>query len=146
MELTIYLAGQIHDPWREEIRKEAERRGLPFRFVGPQEDHGLSDDIGEKILGTQPNARWKDETASQVNNLRTRVLMNKADVVVAFFGEKFRQWNTAMDASLAITSDIPVILIRDTGLHHGLKELSNRAQLVVETPSQALDALEYVLK
>ena len=83
MELTVYLAGQIHDDWRDEIRAEAERQGLPIAFVGPQDDHATSDDIGEAILGEQPNARWKDETASQVNNLRTRVLMAKADVVVA---------------------------------------------------------------
>jgi YtoQ family protein len=145
MELTVYLAGQIHDDWRDEIRAEAERRGLPITFVGPQDDHATSDDIGEAILGEQPNARWKDETASQVNNLRTRVLLNRADVVVALFGEKYRQWNTAMDAATGIAIGKPVILIRDPNLHHALKELSQRAQLVVETPAQAVQALAYIL-
>lgn len=146
MELTVYLAGQIHDDWRDEIRAETEKRGLPITFVGPQDDHATSDDIGETILGEQPNARWKDETASQVNNLRTRVLMAKADVVVALFGEKYRQWNTAMDAATGIAMNKPVILIRDPKLHHALKELSQRAQLVVETPAQAVQALEYILR
>ena len=91
MELVVYLAGQIHDPWRGEVRAEAERLGLGVRFVGPQEDHGVSDGIGEEILGEQPDGRWKDEVASQVNNLRTRVLMNKSDVVIACFGETYRQ-------------------------------------------------------
>jgi YtoQ family protein len=145
MGLTVYLAGQIHDDWRDEIRAEAERQGLPITFVGPQDDHATSDDIGEAILGEQPNARWKDETASQVNNLRTRVLMAKADVVVALFGEKYRQWNTAMDAATGIAAGKPVILIRDPKLHHALKELSQRAQLVVETPAQAVQALAYIL-
>ena len=45
---------------------------------------------GEKILAEQqPTPRWKDEVASQVNNLRTRVLMGKADVVIALFGDKY---------------------------------------------------------
>jgi YtoQ family protein len=145
MELTVYLAGQIHDDWRAEIRAKAEERGLPITFVGPQEDHDLSDGIGEKIIGEQPSARWRDEVASQMNNLRTRVLMNRADVVIALFGEKFRQWNTAMDAALAIASDTPLIIIRPEGHIHALKELSNRAQVTVETIDQALEALEYIL-
>ncbi|MEE8141628.1 MAG: YtoQ family protein [Planctomycetota bacterium] len=146
MHLTVYLAGQIHDDWREQLRAEARRRELPLHFVGPQEEHALSDHIGEQILGEQPNSRWKDEMASQVNNLRTRVHLERADVVVAFFGEKFRQWNTAMDATLALAAGKPVILIRDPSLHHALKELSQRVQLVVERPEQALDALEYTLR
>ena len=119
---------------------------MNLAFFGPQEDHALSDNIGEKIIGEQPNARWKDEVASQVNNLRTRVQLAKADVVIALFGDKYRQWNVAMDASLAMSHDKPVIVVRDPSLHHALKEMSQRAQLVVDTPEQALDALEYVLK
>ncbi len=146
MELTVYLAGQIHDDWRAEVRAEAEKTDLPLCFVGPQEDHALSDNIGEDILGKQPNPRWKDEVASQVNNLRTRVLMGKADVVIALFGEKYRQWNTAMDAASAIALGKPVILIRSPEHHHALKELSERAQLVVETPTQAVAALCYIFR
>ena len=146
MQLTVYLAGQIHDDWRRQVRAEAEKRELPIRFVGPQEDHALSDNIGENILGTQPDRRWKDEVASQVNNLRTRVLMNQSDVVVTLFGEKYRQWNTAMDAATGITLGKPVIIIRDPDHHHALKELSERAQLVVETPAQAVEALAYILR
>ena len=146
MELTVYLAGQIHDDWRNEIRAEALARRLAVQFVGPQEDHGLSDSIGENILGEQPNARWKDELASQVNNLRTRVLLNRADVVIALFGEKYRQWNTAMDAATGVALGKPVIIIRSPEHHHALKELSQRAQLVVETPAQAVEALAYILR
>lgn len=145
MNLTVYLAGHIHDNWRSEIRTEAHRRNLNLRFVGPQENHSRSDGIGEEILGKQESPVARDATASQINNLRTRILMAKSDVVVALFGKEFRQWNTAMDASLAIALGKPVIIIRDPSLQHALKELSDRAQLVVEQPNQALDALMYVL-
>lgn len=146
MELVVYLAGQIHDDWRDQLRKKAEERGLPLVFKGPQENHDLSDDIGEQIKGEQPNKVYRDQAASEINNLRTRIWMNKADVVIALFGEKYRQWNTAMDAAVAIEAGKPLILVRPEGLVHPLKELSQRAQVVVETPDQALDALAYVLE
>ncbi|MDR6227393.1 YtoQ family protein [Desmospora profundinema] len=146
MQLTVYLAGQIHDDWREQLRIKAEERGMPIVFKGPQENHDRSDDIGESIKGTQPNQEYRDQAASEMNNLRTRVWMEKADVVVALFGEKYRQWNTAMDAAIAIQSNKPLILIRPKELIHPLKELAQRAQVVVETPDQALDALAYVLE
>lgn len=146
MTLTVYLAGEIHSSWREEIRQKAESLKLPLHFTGPMEDHDRSDNIGEEILGKQPNAVLKDEAASMINNLRTQLLMQKADVVVALFGEKYKQWNTAMDASAAITLGKPLILIRDESMHHALKELSNKAQVVVERPEQALKALAYVFE
>jgi len=146
MQLTIYLAGQIHDDWRERLRGEAREQGLPFDFVGPQEEHSLSDDIGEKIIGTQPDNRWKDEVASQMNSLRTRVLMENSDAVVALFGDRFRQWNVAMDCGIAIALGKPLILVRDPDLHHALKEISQRAQVTVDRPEQALEALSYIVK
>ncbi|EIT86109.1 hypothetical protein A374_07306 [Fictibacillus macauensis ZFHKF-1] len=146
MELTVYLAGQIHDDWRESIKEEAKKRNLPLTFVGPMENHDRSDHIGEEILGVQPNAILKDEAASKINNLRTDVLMNKADVVIALFGEQYKQWNTAMDASRAITLGKPLLLIRPAALHHPLKELSNKAALTCETPTQALQALSYIFE
>lgn len=146
MNLTVYLAGQVHDDWRNSYRTLARERDLPITFVGPQEEHDLSDAIGENILGPQGSPRWRDEVASQMNNLRTRIGLVRADAVVATFGEKYRQWNTAMDAGIAIGLDKPVIVVRDPSLHHALKELSQRAQATVETPEQAIDALAYVLR
>lgn len=146
MQLIVYLAGQIHDDWRKQLVKGAEERNLPLLFKGPQENHELSDDIGERIKGKQPNPIFRDHAASEVNNLRTRIWMQKADIVIALFGDKYRQWNTAMDASMALALNKPLILIRPASLHHPLKELAQRAQLVVETPEQALDALAYVFE
>ncbi|MBO8173454.1 MAG: YtoQ family protein [Bacillaceae bacterium] len=146
LSLTAYLAGQIHDNWRDELKQKAEQRGLPVLFVGPQTNHDRSDDIGEIIKGEQPGPVYKDEAASQINNLRTTVLMNKSDVVIALFGEKYKQWNTAMDAATAIQMGKPLILVRPESLHHPLKELANKAQVVVETPDQALEALAYIFE
>ena len=51
-----------------------------------------------------------------------------------------------MNTSAAIGADKPLIVIRDPGLHHALKELSQRAQLTVDTPAQAAQALAYILR
>lgn len=146
MELTVYLAGQIHDNWRDEIREKAKERNLPLKFVGPQTDHDRSDMIGEQIHGEQPGDYYRDDAASDINNFRTTVLMQKADIVIALFGEKYRQWNTAMDASAAITMNKPTIIIRPKSLIHPLKELSNKANVTVETVDQALDVISYIFE
>ncbi|MBR0580037.1 YtoQ family protein [Bacillus altitudinis] len=146
MQLTVYLAGEIHSQWRDEIKEKSQSLKLPVTFVGPMENHDRSDNIGEDILGGQPNAIFKDDAASDLNNFRTELLLNKADVVIARFGEKYKQWNTAMDASSAIAKGKPLILIRPKELHHPLKELSNKANITVETVNQAIKALSYVFE
>ncbi|MFF3100082.1 YtoQ family protein [Viridibacillus arvi] len=144
MELTVYLAGEIHSNWRQELKEKAEVLGIPLNFVGPMENHDRSDFIGEEILGEQPNAIYRDEAASKINNLRTQILIRKSDVVIALFGEKYKQWNTAMDASAAVALDKPLIVIRPENLHHPLKELSNKANVTVETVDQAVKILAYI--
>lgn len=146
MRLTVYLAGEIHSTWREEIKEKAQALKLPIDFVGPMEDHDRSDAIGEEILGEQPNAIYRDAAASSFNNLRTQVLMHKSDLVIALFGEKYKQWNTAMDASAAVALGKPLILIRPENLHHPLKELSRKANATVETVNQAIKALSYIVE
>ncbi|WP_413363735.1 YtoQ family protein [Lysinibacillus sp. 3P01SB] len=146
MELTVYLAGQIHDDWREEVARKAKEKNLPLHFVGPQTNHDRSDNIGEEILGKQPSNLYKDDAASDINNFRTQVLMQKADIVIALFGEKYKQWNTALDASTAIAMNKPTIIIRPESLIHPLKELSNKANVTVKTVDQAIDVISYIFE
>ena len=72
--------------------------------------------------------------------------MLKADIVIALFGEKYRQWNTAMDVSTAIAMNKPTIIIRPESLIHPLKELSNKANVTVETVDQAIDVIGYIFE
>lgn len=144
MEIVVYLAGQIHDDWRDQLANKANERDLPLVFVSPQTNHDLSDDIGENILGKQPGNFYRDDAASSINNFRTEILMQKADVIIGLFGEEYRQWNTAMDVSAAITLNKPTMIIRPESLIHPLKELSNKANVTVETVDQALDVLAYI--
>lgn len=144
--ITIYLAGEIHSPWRNDLRDLMSDRGLPIRFVGPQEQHDRSDAVGEDILGAQPSARFRDLAGASVNTLRTRVLLRRADLAVAYFGEKYRQWNTAADAGAAVAAGIPLLLVRSPDLIHALKELDAMATVTVETLAQAGEAIAYVFE
>lgn len=144
--LTIYLAGEIHSDWREELEHMLRERDLPVQLVGPQTVHDRSDSAGEDILGQQPGARYRDLVGARLNTLRTRVLLRRADLVVAYFGDKYRQWNTALDAGAAIASDVPLILVRDPELTHALKELDALASFTVEDLPQAADAISYIFE
>lgn len=146
--LTIYLAGEIHSPWRDELRRLLESMDLPadITYVGPQEVHDRSDDVGEDILGEQPSQRYRDLLGGQVNNLRRRVQMNRADLCVAYFGPQYKQWNTAADAGAAAAMDVPVILVRDMDHLHALKDLDAFAAVTVETLEQAAEAIAYLFE
>ena len=116
MGYTVYLAGEIHSPWRDELRSAVEESGLPIQLVGPVTDHAASDDCGALILGEESNPFWRDRKGAGVNAVRTRVLLQQADVVVVKFGEKYRQWNAAFDAGFASALPItsPLAFPRDT--------------------------------
>ena len=144
--ITVYLAGEVHSSWREELRKKISAHDVSVRFVGPQEQHERSDDVGEDILGPQPSARFRDLAGASVNTLRTRILLRQADLVVAYFGDKYRQWNTAADAGAAVAAGVPLLLVRSPELTHALKELDAMATLTVGTLEQAAEAVAYIFE
>ena len=146
MRLTVYLAGEIHTSWRQDLMDKAQEKGLDLEFVSPQLVHDRSDNIGEDVQGTQPTAYFRDLAASDINNFRTEVLLKKSDIVVALFGEQYKQWNTAMDLSTAIALGKSTIMIRPEAFIHPLKELSRKSNVTVSTVDQAVDVLAYVFE
>lgn len=146
--LTIYLAGEIHSPWRDRLRDLIEDQDLPadIDYLGPQEVHDRSDAVGEDVLGEQPGQRYRDLLGGQINNLRRRVQMNQADLCVAYFGPDYKQWNTAADAGAAAAMEIPVILVRDMEHLHALKDLDAFAAVTVETLEQAAEVVAYIFE
>ena len=146
MQLTVYLAGEIHTDWRQDLIDKTHSHDLDLKFVHPQLIHDRSDSIGEDIQATQPSAYFRDLAASDINNFRTEVLLQKADVVVALFGQDYKQWNTAMDLSTGIALGKPTIMIRPESLIHPLKELSRKTNVTVETVDQAAQVLAYIFE
>ena len=144
--ITVYLAGEVHSTWRQQLRDLVAERGVKVNFVGPQEEHDRSDSVGEDIVGPQPNARFRDLAGAGVNTLRTRVLMRRADMTVAFFGDKYKQWNTAADAGASVAAGIPLLLVRSADHVHALKELDAMATFTVETLEQAAQAIAYIFE
>lgn len=145
-DITIYAAGEIHSDWRDRLRQLLDARGVDAELVGPQEVHDRSDDVGEDILGPQPTPRYRDLQGARINTLRSRVLMQRADMAVAFFGPDYKQWNTAADAGWAMASGLPLVLVRNEDHVHALKELDALAAVTVRTLEQAADAIAYIFE
>ncbi len=141
----VYLSGEIHSDWRDVIRAGVDAAGLSIVLLGPVTDHAVSDDAGVTILGGEEKAFWHDNKGARLNAIRTRTLMDKADVVVVRFGEKYRQWNAAFDAGYAAALGKPIITLHDASLNHALKEVDGAALAVAETPEQVVQALSYVI-
>ena len=51
--LKVYLAGEIHTNWRDEIIDECKKQNLDIQFSSPVTDHASSDDCGVEILGPE---------------------------------------------------------------------------------------------
>ncbi|MEM7508017.1 MAG: YtoQ family protein [Pseudomonadota bacterium] len=141
----IYLSGEIHTDWREVIENGAKERGLSVAFSAPVTDHAASDDCGVKILGAEQNKFWHDRKGAGVNALRTRTLIEKADIVVVRFGEKYKQWNAAFDAGYAAALGKSLVILHPEEHAHALKEVDEAAQAVAETPEQVVEILDYVI-
>ena len=142
---TAYLSGEIHSDWREQIQRGVEERGLPVDLVSPITDHGKSDDCGVDILGSEDDDFWKDHKGAKVNAIRTRTLIERADIAVVRFGDKYRQWNAAFDAGFAAALGKPIIVLHDKALTHALKEVDAAALAVAETPDQVVRLLDYTI-
>lgn len=142
---TVYLSGEIHTDWRDQISSGAERLGLPVEFTAPVTHHESSDDCGVAILGAEENAFWHDHKGAKLNAIRTRTLIEQADIVVVRFGDKYRQWNAAFDAGMAAALGTPLVTLHDPGLTHALKEVDGAALAVAETPQQVVQILDYVI-
>lgn len=143
MTLTVYLSGEIHTTWREEIAEGS--KGLDVTFTGPVTDHAASDDCGVAIMGAEPNKFWHDHKGAKLNAIRTRHGIETADVVVVRFGEKYKQWNAAFDAGMAAALGKPLIVLHGPDHQHALKEVDAAALAVCETSAQVAQCLAYVL-
>ena len=140
--LNVYLSGEIHTDWRDQII--AGSSGLNVSFSAPVTDHDASDDCGVAIMGTEDQKFWHDHKGAKLNAIRTRKGIEEADIVVVRFGEKYKQWNAAFDAGYAAALGKSLIVMHQDEHQHALKEVDAAALAVVQTPQQVIDILRYV--
>ena len=143
---TVYLGGEIHSDWRDRIRQGVEDADLPVDFVAPVTDHEASDRCGVAILGDEPSAFWTDHQGASVNAIRTRTMIQRADIVVIRFGEKYRQWNAAFDAGQASALGKSLIILHPEEHDHALKEVDAAANAVAREPEQVVSLLRYAIE
>jgi YtoQ family protein len=144
MGFVVYLSGEIHTSWRDEIQEGAAALGLDVAFTSAVTDHDASDAAGD-CLGAEDRQVWRDHKSAKVNAIRTRTLIEKADLVVVRFGDKYKQWNAAFDAGYCAALGKPYITLHDEAIIHPLKEVDGAAMAWAKTPAQVVEILRYTL-
>jgi YtoQ family protein len=144
MNWNIYLSGEIHTDWRQQIVDGAKAHSLPVDFSSAVTDHEASDSAGD-LLGAETNNFWRDHKSSKVNRIRTRTLLEKCDVAIVRFGDKYKQWNAAFDAGYCAAVGKPYITLHDEDIVHALKEVDASAMAWAKTPAQVVEILNYVV-
>ena len=144
--ITVYLAGEIHSNWREEVIDLCEVDKLDIQFTSPVTNHENSDNCGIDILGTEEKNFWKDQKGANINSIRTKKNIQDCDVVIVKFGEKYKQWNAAFDAGYATALNKSMIVIHNEDHQHALKEVDGHAAAVASDQTQAFRILKYILE
>ena len=144
--LNVYLAGEIHSKWREEIIQLCQKEKLDVQFSSPVTNHENSDNCGVEILGDEEKIFWKDSKGANINSIRTKKSIQDCDVVIVKFGEKYKQWNAAFDAGYASALNKSIIVIHNDDHQHALKEIDASAAAIAKDQNQAFRILKYILE
>jgi len=144
MNWTVYLSGEIHTDWREQLATGVKSLGLPVEFTSAVTDHAASDAAGD-VLGAESEGFWRDHKSSKVNAIRTRTLIGQCDIAIVRFGDKYKQWNAAFDAGYCAALGKPYITLHNEDIIHPLKEVDAAAMAWARTPQQVIEILKYVI-
>lgn len=143
MDWSVYLSGEIHTDWRDQIIRGARELDLPIEFVSAVTNHEASDAAGD-LLGAETSNFWRDHKSAKVNGIRTQTQIERCDIAVIRFGDKYKQWNAAFDAGQCAAMGKPYITLHDEDIIHALKEVDAAAMAWAQTPDQVVQILKYV--
>ncbi len=141
--LKVYLSGEIHTNWRDEIINKCNEENLKIEFSSPTTNHELSDNIGVQILGKEDKKFWHDNKGAKINAIRTRSAIEKSDIVIVRFGEQYKQWNAAFDAGYASALNKSLIIMHSEEHQHALKEVDAAALAVTKSVDEIVNILKY---
>jgi len=142
---TVYLSGEIHTDWRADIEAGARAQDLPVVFTSALCNHEASDAAGDHLRPQSDNF-WRDHQSSKVNLIRTKSLIESADLVVVRFGDQYKQWNAAFDAGYCAAMGTPYVTLHDESIIHPLKEVDAQALAWTTSTAQVVEILRHVLK
>lgn len=145
MNWTVYLSGEIHTDWREQIIEGCKAKNLPISFTSAVTDHDASDAAGD-VLGEESSNFWRDHKSAKVNAIRTKTQIEQCDLAIVRFGDKYKQWNAAFDAGFCAALGKPYITLHNADIVHPLKEVDAAAMAWAQTPQQVIEVLAYVTK
>ena len=143
--LNIYLSGEIHTDWRNEIIQLCQKEDLEITFSSPNTNHESSDNCGEEILGAEEKNFWKDNKSAKINSIKTKKAIKDSDIVIVKFGENYKQWNAAFDAGYASALQKSIIIIHNNEHQHALKEVDASTAAVAKDQHQVVKILKYIL-
>lgn len=142
MNWSVYLSGEIHTDWREQIKQGAQALNLPITFTSAVTNHEASDAAGD-MLSPECDGFWRDHKSSKVNGIRTKTLIETCDIAVVRFGDKYKQWNAAFDAGYCAALSKPYITLHDESIIHPLKEVDAAAMAWAQSPEEVVAILKY---
>ncbi|MGH1440945.1 MAG: YtoQ family protein [Cellvibrionaceae bacterium] len=138
----VYLSGEIHTDWRQQIMSGAEAANLPVVFTSAVTDHDSSDAAGD-VLGQESNSYWRDHKSAKINAIRIKTLIESCDLAIIRFGDKYKQWNAAFDAGFCAALGKPYLTLHSDDIIHPLKEVDASAMGWAQTPEQIVEILKY---
>ncbi|MGI9221549.1 MAG: YtoQ family protein [Woeseiaceae bacterium] len=144
MSWTVYLSGEIHTDWRDQIISGAKSHNLDIEFTSAVTNHEASDAAGD-VLGQVEQGFWRDHKSAKVNSIRIRSLIEKCDIAVIRFGDKYKQWNAAFDAGQCAALGKPYVTLHADDIVHALKEVDGAAMAWAQTPEQVVEVLHHVI-
>lgn len=143
MKLEVYLSGEIHTDWREKIIQGCQDNGLDIVFTSANTDHESSDSAGDH-LGAQEQQYVRDNQSAKVNAIKIKTLIERCDIAIIRFGDKYKQWNAAFDAGYCAALSKPYITLHSEDIVHPLKEVDASAQAWATSVEQVITTLKYI--
>ena len=145
MNYTVYLSGEIHTSWRDEIIQGCEALNLPITFLSANTDHESSDAAGD-LLGEESKQFNRDHKSAKVNAIGIQSMIKRSDLAVIRFGDKYKQWNAAFDAGYCAALGKPYITLHSEDIIHPLKEVDASAYAWTTETKQVIELLAYTVK
>lgn len=144
MAFKVYLSGEIHTDWRDQIIDGCRAAGLDVEFSSAVTDHDASDAAGD-VLGNKEEGFWRDHKSAKINAIRIRHGIEQCDMAVVRFGDQYKQWNAAFDAGYCAALGKPYITLHGKDIVHPLKEVDAAAMGWATTTAQVVEILKYTL-